>query len=229
MSDMRPVPAVVIALFSLPLLAQTPYTEKIEVSVVNVDVTVTDWHGNPVRGLTKDDFEVLEDGVRQPITNFYAVDGSVRVRQSTGGDESAAPPDERFRRKVLVLIDTFSTTPFERNQALARLEQLINDRFQAGEYDWSISSYDTELRLLLPPTSDKSAIHTALNQIRSNHAPPLRFGPGGNPSTPLEAFAMQQLKREKFSAAIQHLDGLFDAIRAFGASSGKKIILLLAG
>ena len=39
----------------------------------NVDVVVRDRHGNPVSGLTKDDFEVYEEGVKQTITNLYEV------------------------------------------------------------------------------------------------------------------------------------------------------------
>jgi hypothetical protein len=35
-----------------------------------VDVTVTDSKGNPVHGLTRDDFTVLEDGKPQPIRTF---------------------------------------------------------------------------------------------------------------------------------------------------------------
>lgn len=219
MSDMRPLPAVVAAFFCLPLLAQTPYSERIEVSVVNVDVTVTDWHGKPVRGLTKDDFEVLEDGVPQAVTNFYAVD-----RESA----QALKNDERFRRKVLVLIDTFSTTPFERNQALAHLESLINDQFQTGDYDWSIAALDTELRLLLPPTSDKEAIHNALNQIRANHAPPMQ-SVASQPLavTPLETFGLALQEREDREAVAKHVHAILDAVRAFGATTGKKAILFL--
>src|SRR5712671_1576615 len=59
-----------------PVAAPPPLVEKIEVSVVNVDVTVTDRHGLPVPGLTRDDFEILEDGKPQPISNFYAVDNA---------------------------------------------------------------------------------------------------------------------------------------------------------
>ena len=36
-----------------------------------VDVTVTDAKGNPVHGLTRDDFTVEEDGHPQPISGFY--------------------------------------------------------------------------------------------------------------------------------------------------------------
>src|SRR4051794_41305542 len=63
-----------------PLFAQS-LTEKIDVSLVNVDVTVTS-HGAPARGLTRDDFEVLEDGVPQNVTHFYAIENA---REKNGG------------------------------------------------------------------------------------------------------------------------------------------------
>src|SRR5438045_7081056 len=80
---------------------QAPLTERIEVSVVNVDVTVSGADGQPVRGLSRDDFEVFEDGRRQPITNFYAVSGLPAA--AAAADDRGAPPDPRFRRRVLVL------------------------------------------------------------------------------------------------------------------------------
>src|ERR1700720_3279748 len=73
----RLLTAVVSFVFfvAVPLAAQDfgqmpPLTTQVEVHVVNVDVTVTDGHGRPVLDLTKDDFEVLEDGHRQKVTNF---------------------------------------------------------------------------------------------------------------------------------------------------------------
>src|SRR5437660_1687862 len=49
--------------------------ETIEVSLVNIDVFVKDQSGKQVHGLTKDDFEVYENGLRQPITNFAEYTG----------------------------------------------------------------------------------------------------------------------------------------------------------
>jgi Ca-activated chloride channel family protein len=45
-------------------------TIKVDVKLVNVFVTVTDDHGAPVGGLTKDNFELLEDGAPQTISVF---------------------------------------------------------------------------------------------------------------------------------------------------------------
>src|SRR5258706_7527759 len=80
-------------------------SETIDVHVVNVDVTVTSKSG-PVRGLTRDDFEIFEDGRRQTITNFYASDetrttGAARTDSATSTTPAeAVQPDARFRRKV---------------------------------------------------------------------------------------------------------------------------------
>src|SRR2546422_5135316 len=56
-------------------------TERIEVYVVNVDVTVSDKRGQPVRGLTRDDFLVFEDGKPQKVTNFYVVEEGMAREQ----------------------------------------------------------------------------------------------------------------------------------------------------
>ena len=61
---------------ALPALAQdapaSDFFETVDVNVVNVEVYVTDKEGNPVPGLTQDDFVLLEDGDPVEISNFYA-------------------------------------------------------------------------------------------------------------------------------------------------------------
>jgi Ca-activated chloride channel family protein len=48
----------------VPMLAQTPFSSKVE--AVRVDVLVTE-NGHPVQGLGRADFEVLDNGVRQAV------------------------------------------------------------------------------------------------------------------------------------------------------------------
>jgi VWFA-related protein len=71
---------------------QTP-TFKAQVEFVEVDALVTDQQGNFVRDLTKDDFQVFEDGKRQTISTFSLVD----------------IPIERYDRPL------FSPNPIERD------------------------------------------------------------------------------------------------------------------
>ncbi len=49
------------------------------VSVVNVDVVVTDNNGNYLTGLKKDNFRVSEDGAAQVITNFAPTDAPITI------------------------------------------------------------------------------------------------------------------------------------------------------
>jgi VWFA-related protein len=57
-----------------PPAAQRTPTFKVAVDYVQVDAVVTDGQGNPVRDLTKDDFQVYEDGKPQTISSFATVD-----------------------------------------------------------------------------------------------------------------------------------------------------------
>ena len=59
---------------AVPADQQPPITFKVEVNYVEIDAVVTDSSGNFVRGLTRDDFEVLEDGKPQAIQTFSYIE-----------------------------------------------------------------------------------------------------------------------------------------------------------
>jgi Ca-activated chloride channel family protein len=63
--------AFVLSLAGEPAARQTHEPRfRSRVDVIAVTATVRDANGGLVAGLTRDDFEVFEDGVRQPITQF---------------------------------------------------------------------------------------------------------------------------------------------------------------
>src|SRR5207247_6062324 len=77
--------------------SQTPLpklTETIDVKVINVDVVVSDKKGNAITGLTKDDFELFENGQPKVISNFYEVEGkkAINVSLTPAGAEKPAEP-----------------------------------------------------------------------------------------------------------------------------------------
>jgi len=237
-----------------PLFAQS-LTEKIDVSLVNVDVTVTA-HGAPARGLTRDDFQVFEDGVARPITNFYAVvpppaPGAAAPAPATKSDTIviADPADERFRRKVLVIVDNRHLTMHNRDRALSALERFINDRFTGGTYDWSIALISDTAHVMLPLTSDKEKLHATVAAIRRLVANPDRpqhedvariatvSGFDGSPSAASGDNAADSLQdliqlgtRFQIRAdSARTTEAVRDAIRSFAGTPGRKIILLVAG
>jgi VWFA-related protein len=229
-------------------------TEKIDVSLVNVDVTVTS-HGAPARGLTRDDFQIFEDGVPRPITNFYSVEPpspgarNVQTAPATAAPTVIADPaDERFRRKVLVIVDNRHVTMHNRDRALAALERFVDDRFTGGTYDWSIALVSDKAHVMLPLTSDKEKLHETVAAIRRIAANPGRpaqedvmrlttvdnFVAGNSVASGGSRAALQDMAdlsvRAQMKADATHtVDAIRDAVRSFAGAPGRKIILLVTG
>jgi VWFA-related protein len=250
--------ASVLVLCAATLSAQV--SETIDVRIINVDVTVTSKNG-PVRGLTRDDFEIFEDGKLQPIKNFYASEATrtTTVPAAPGVDSSAPAAveqkDPRFQRKVLVLVDSNHTVRYYRDRALRELESMITDRFH-GDYQWSIGVIGRGIVLVLPLSSDKQAIHEALESIRmsgTRKEGTTTFAEGASEregstlvsnlnrsrtSDPnaAERLEEEQLERaesiddsERVFAAKLTVPAYLDAVRGFASTSGRKIVLLLTG
>jgi VWFA-related protein len=250
--------AFAVVLCSTTLSAQV--SETIDVRVINVDVTVTSKSG-PVRGLTRDDFEIFEDGKLQPITNFYASDETRAVHTAVASGAPFVAPaadeqDPRFRRKVLVLVDSSHTVRQYRDTALRELEAMITDRFH-GDYEWSIGVIGRGISLVLPLSSDKQAIHEALETIRlsgarreeaASFADAVSTREGGSLTSNLskstgsvdkdfaERMEQDRLERaetmddaERVIAAKLTVPAYLDAVRGFASTSGRKIVLLLTG
>src|SRR5437868_6962748 len=61
------------------LFTQDPYTVKLDVPVVSIDVTVLDSKDNLVSNLTKDDFLIYENGVPQIVKFFSPVSAPYHI------------------------------------------------------------------------------------------------------------------------------------------------------
>src|SRR5436190_13999788 len=104
-----------IALMLFAVLAQTPappqppVTFKVEVNYVEIDANVTDAQGKFVRALTRDDFQVLEDGKPQALTVFSMVDIPIERPDPPLFSRAAIPPDvvtnrTPFEGRIFVLV-----------------------------------------------------------------------------------------------------------------------------
>ncbi len=82
-----------------PAPGQAPLTFKVEVNYVEIDLTVTDAQGTPVRDLTREDVEVLEEGRPQTVTVFSRVDIPVERPDPPLFRASAIEPDVRSNRR----------------------------------------------------------------------------------------------------------------------------------
>jgi VWFA-related protein len=134
---MRQVRTGIAALLcSLTLFAQeTPRLgETVEVSIVNVDVVVTDGKGNRVRGLTKDDFQIFENGKPRPVSNFaeYASDDpDARVTVAGAAQPAAAP--QREKRTLLIFFEEMQLTGFAADAIAAALKKTVDSVIGPGD------------------------------------------------------------------------------------------------
>jgi VWFA-related protein len=85
--------------------------ETVNVHVVELPVNVIDASGTPIRGLTAANFEILDDGVKRPISSFDSIDFA-----SPDSVNKTSPLNPAARRSYLILFDLAYSSP----NALAR-------------------------------------------------------------------------------------------------------------
>src|SRR5256885_16001793 len=103
---------LVSLILAAAVVKPVPYIESIEVTVNNVDVIVTDRAGQRVHGLLKNDFELLEDGAPQAISNFSEYRGTERAPVAAAAGVTApeeAPATQP--RTFVMLFDELSLHP----------------------------------------------------------------------------------------------------------------------
>jgi len=164
----RAAAAVLSILLCLPSVSygQQKLVETIEVRVTNIDVVVTDGKGNPIVGLNKDDFEIFENGKRQPITNFYEVrpESVNTVAGMPEPDESVMAPAEVRQRRIIFFIDNASLHPLRRNEVFASIDKFFDKLFQPGDQAMVVT-WNRGLRMVSPFTDDADRLRLALKKV----------------------------------------------------------------
>jgi VWFA-related protein len=147
-----------------------------EVSVVNVDVSVIDKKG-PVRGLTIADFEVMQDGKVQPLTNFVfyqrelaalaptPVLATVPPAAPAPAPTPVRPVQHREPRFTVFYVDNENILPFNRNRVLTHLTEWVVGQLREPDQAM-VASYQRSLKILQPFTSDPVEISDALRRTR---------------------------------------------------------------
>lgn len=140
-----------------PQPPDTSFGEKVEVTVVNVEVYVTDRQGNPIRGLAREDFTLLEDGKPVEITNFSAFEGgaAIEVREGAGGVEPGpvVPPAAEHRLSLVVYVDNLHLQPASRKRAIGQVREFLGQSFLPGSRVMVVS-YERSPKVIQPFTED---------------------------------------------------------------------------
>ncbi len=98
----------------LPAQDDTVFREMIDVRLVEIEVVVTGADGEPVGGLTRDDFEIRQGRKRLLVTHFTAVEDGQRRRATDSVEETVETPLTAADRLYLVVyIDQAYLAPGE--------------------------------------------------------------------------------------------------------------------
>ena len=151
----RLISAALICLMTVPPLpaqqqklpAQQLYKFKADTEIVLVNVVVRDKNGNAVRGLKKDDFEVIEDNKPQTIQSFdfeqtdmtpiaapqQAILAAPKNAPATPQPAPAQKVDIRDRRLIVMFYDLTSMQPDDIDRAVEAGKKFVDEQMTAAD------------------------------------------------------------------------------------------------
>jgi len=121
--------------------------------LIGLDVVVVDATGQPVAGLRRDDFAVLDDGIPRPVVSFSAHDGG------------SAKSDSQVQ--LILLVDTFGETDEVAEQERSATEQFLREH--NGQLEMPTTVYalaGLKFWRVAGPSLDGAALASALGQNR---------------------------------------------------------------
>src|SRR5579859_8156651 len=228
--------------------------ETIEVNLVNVDVFVTDKAGNRVRGLTKNDFEILENGKPQPITNFTEYVGQTTAAPAAATTVAKPEPHAepavapRQKRTIVVFIERFYLPNFRTDPFFASIKQMLHEAVQPGDramvVTWNRGVLLTEQRftdslpaldkaidavakLSAKPVDDlRAETRWMINESQSfdDYAASQGLSTNGSGVADMEMDYLAQKDKWTLEQKVSTINAL---IRSVAADEGKKVMLLV--
>jgi len=144
------------------------FVDTVDVDVVNLQVSVTDKDGKPIRGLSREDFVIEEDGDPVELTNFYAVESSMTVQGAGVDQEAGAPnlaelPSDQFLN-LAVVIDNVNISPQNRKRALDQIRDELIRVVRPGD-QVMVGVLNPLPSIQQSFTNDLEAVNAALDRI----------------------------------------------------------------
>jgi VWFA-related protein len=139
-----------------------------------VPVVVTDKDGNPVHGLTKEQFRVLENGKEQAIASLeeFKPTGVALPRATTAPNEFTNQTSESSdgvaaRRLVIIVLDMLNMEFPDQSRARRALIDYVHDNVESGTLYQLVSLEGDGMHVLHDFTSNTSALISALDKVKN--------------------------------------------------------------
>jgi VWFA-related protein len=228
---------------ALQTASQNDGVIRINVNLVQVDAVVTDNNGKPVTDLTANDFEVLQDGKRQPITNFAFVNIKARsasrapvprAKASRVNNSVAVPPPppmtlrpDQIRRTVAIIVDDLGLSFDSIVHVREAAKKWVETAMQPGDLV-AVVRTSAGMGALQQFTSDKRALLAAIERLQYH------FGRVGVSSFGAATGDTSPVDTSKFDAEVTgyYLEGTLGAIhyvvRGLRELPGRKTVILFS-
>jgi VWFA-related protein len=142
--------------------AESPVRETAEVVLVEVPVRVVDRAGHPIRNLSANDFELYDDGKRQPILGFDVIDLAEKAPRPAAG-EGIHPA---ARRHFLILFDLSFARPKAILAARRAAKEFVLSGMGDGDFA-AVATYSAEkgVKLLVTFSGDRGQLARAIDTL----------------------------------------------------------------
>ena len=222
--------AAVPAADDAPVRPQARVEESVGVSLVEVPVTVVDGSGRALGGLTRDDFEVFDDGKRVAIESLDESDFP--------GFSPTAPPDPKTRPRVprtfLLLYDLAGVTPAELERSRTAGRSFVREQMGPADVAGVATiSPGGDVRLLQNLARDRERLLAAFDGIK-----PVQdrgrdmVGPIPSAGDKFTAEEIEHLKEPGRAQQAVWVERLLDALEAVASGlqpvPGRKQVILFS-
>ncbi len=153
---------------------------RITTNLVQVDAVVTDRAGRQVMDLRPEDFEVIENGRPQPITNFsYVNAGPPAATPALGESAKVAPPKSvgptppapstplrasQVRRTIALVVDDLMMSAESIRDAKRALKKYVDEQVQPGDLVAVVRTRGGA-GALQQFTNDRQQLHAAIDHL----------------------------------------------------------------
>jgi VWFA-related protein len=168
-----------------PATSRSPDTQKedpdvvrITTNLVQLDATVTDRDGKQVTDLKPEDFEILENGKPQTITNFsynttYSIPANAPATPVLSAKERAAAPPvqigqlqpEQVKRAIALVVDDLRMSDEGINMTRQALRKYVDEQTQPGDLV-AILRTSGGMGALQQFTTNREQLYAAIERVR---------------------------------------------------------------
>jgi len=148
---------------------QEPLEHEVTVELIVVEVFVTDKKGNFVDNLTKDDFEIYEDGKKVEIQYFAVVipEKEIRKEEAIAEIEEREEPQRPKEMKLVILFDNLNTNRWYLNSQWPKIQEMF--KALSGNVEETMImelNRRSGARIIQPFTSDQNLLSDVFSKFK---------------------------------------------------------------